>query len=85
MSKEPKWTPAPWWVEAETGDVVAKDGDWEICTFSRCDSHLEYDAHLIAAAPEMAALLLDILINYEAGEIVDREIETVLAKARGEA
>ena len=42
------------------------------------------NAHLIASAPDMYELLQDILTNYQCGDIIDRQIEEVLAKARGE-
>lgn len=43
------------------------------------------NAHLIAAAPDMYEMLNDILCNYEVDEEVDKRIEKVLAKARGES
>ena len=38
-------------------------------------------AQLVAAAPDMARLLLSLLRNYECGTKVDAQIETVLKKA----
>lgn len=92
MSKETNWTPGPWWIEGETGDVVAKDGDWEICTFSRCDSQLDHDAHLIAEAPELYAALSELLKLHDnevftksAWDAAMESARVALAKARGES
>lgn len=48
--------------------------------------HIESDAHLIAAAPEMYAML-DMLVDNDGINdcSIDREVESLLAKARGES
>ena len=82
-----KFTPGPWWVEPETGDVVAKDGDWEVCTFSRSDSKQEHDTNLIAAAPELYSALEEVIDLYASdidGYDHDR-YNALLKKARGES
>ena len=42
------------------------------------------NAHLIAAAPDMYGLLVDILENHEVDRFIDAEIYDLLKKARGE-
>ncbi|ARM83941.1 hypothetical protein [Marinobacter salarius] len=62
------------------------------CVFAAVNGHVyrsnsqeDHDtAKLVAAAPDMYSLLSDILKNYECGDIVDQEIQSVLARARGE-
>lgn len=85
---ELKATPGPWWIEPETGDVVAKDGDWEICTFSRSDESQEADANLISVANKLyyaleetnRHLIGELGINHPLVK-ANREL---LAEARGE-
>lgn len=87
-----KWTPAPWWIEPETGDIVAKDGDWEICTFSRSDNNWQADSHLIAAAPGLYEALEELIemcerqpdFNDDLDGMQIERCKAALAKARGE-
>ena len=65
MSGENKWTPGPWWIEDGTGDIVAKDGYWEICTFTRDDEDYEADSNLISAAPDLYDELENLLSSYK--------------------
>ena len=86
-----KFTPGPWMAEAEnvhTGCVATCHGDadtWFEVWSENWEGGIdqEANANLIAAAPDMYALLKDILENYECGDIVDQEIQEVLAKAEG--
>lgn len=96
--KEPhdtQWTHAPWWVDDETGDVVAKDGDWEICTFNREDDNREADTNLIVAAPDLyeaLEALEEMASKCDDGQYMDyagagrifEDARKALAKARGE-
>jgi hypothetical protein len=56
-----KFTEGPWSVEKKTGDVVAEDGDFEICTFTRSDDiQQREDSFLIAAAPDLYAKVVEL-------------------------
>lgn len=59
-----KFTEGPWWVEPETGDIVAKDGDWEICTFSRDDETHDTDRALIVSSKKLYEALEQIADFY---------------------
>lgn len=89
-----RWTPGSWWIEAETGDVVAKDGDWEICTFSRSDMNHEHDTNLISAAPDLVEALEGLLASIGGGDkqcghdftcvCAEDKAKAALAKAYGD-
>lgn len=87
-----KWTKGPWEIErfsdgeiAIVGDIRQVGDDEEHCThvveFQRMQ---EANAHLIAAAPEMCALLEFISTATSSGKDFAPEINALLAKARGE-
>jgi hypothetical protein len=86
---EPKFTKGPWKLFSEKGDIVStKTGDlivkWD--AYHTEEQQLA-DSALIAAAPEMYALLLDILTDYQCmpnPAVMAGKIEAVLKKARGE-
>ena len=86
---EPKFTKGPWKlfnakgdiVSTETGDIIIRWDD------SHTDDQQIADARLIAAAPEMYDLLLDIVTDYQCmpnPAVMADKIEAVLKKARGE-
>ena len=65
------------------------DGDDGAAWFATVDEAGEEGLHdadraLIAAAPAMFELFIDLLDNYECGPEVDRKIDAIVAKARGE-
>ena len=85
-------TPAPWTIE-EYGDdetpnlVIHKDSETRICFMATPGSHgdpaiIEANAHLIAAAPEMFALLKRMATSYQ-GYIPDfvEAVHSVIDKA----
>ena len=86
------WTEGEWWIEEETGDIVAKDGDWEICTFSRSDEHLDADRVLIKTAPKLYEALSNLLeeldntpeIDLSSWGISTHDARAALTEARGE-
>lgn len=71
------------WLLAKVADTTQvhilkaakQDMDWNV---------FEANAALIAAAPEMYAMLETLLNDYEEGSIVHGQISALLAKARGE-
>ncbi len=93
---KPKFTPGPWRIQdkweirgvnngVKGYEPVERDG--VICTINSWLLQGDANAALIAAAPEMYELLDDIRANYQAMPNpveVERRIEAVLAKARGE-
>lgn len=62
-----KWIPGPWWVESDADEEVegtlyichegTDSPDTTICAFEGYDKDDEANAHLIAAAPEMAGYI----------------------------
>lgn len=97
---EPKFTKGPWYAYShdfkdcldeyytEWG-VSSSKTKRSICTMLGVDSEDEINANasLIAAAPEMYDLLLDIVTDYQCmpnPAVMANKIETVLKKARGE-
>ena len=90
---KPNWTEGEWWIEEETGDIVAKDGDWEICTFDRSDQCLDADRVLIKTAPKLYKALVKLVDRVEQmqydhntcdGDMVLDDVHSILAEARGE-
>jgi hypothetical protein len=102
------WTKGPWWFEADTDEdnegafYVCHEGtscpETTICAFEGYEEHDEANAHLIAAAPEMYALLNSIKdellykLSFDEtsgiGSIAEgfgQAINDLLKKARGEA
>jgi len=83
-----KFTKGPWEVDNGariycddlTGSIVAEACGFEFV--SRCKEEEIANAHLIAAAPEMYAMLDD--LRQYVGDESREEIEELLAKARGE-
>lgn len=95
--RKEKFTPGSWLAHTERdySAVYADSGNIEVCY---CDTQMEDDdnhtvaanAHLIAAAPEMYALLNNILNDLETdggislNDNAANDIRGLLAKARGE-
>ena len=97
MTDQPKWTPGPWRVlNDEAIKVASSDGSLATVTHihlrgRRDTSEVEANAHLIAAAPDMAEALekaLNFITNTESemGETLPcgDAARAALAKARGE-
>ena len=89
---EPKFTESPWEVNT-TEDELWGDDVWYLVEYNSViakdetiasDISSKANAALIAAAPEMYAMLETLLIDYEEGSIVHGQISALLAKARGE-
>lgn len=95
-----KWTPGPWVVgdcamavivEGSGGRVgyPAKSGTIaSICDGEYIENTNKYDAHLIAAAPELYDALERLVAHVECGGAANADIEVALdalAKARGES
>ena len=90
---KPKFRKGPWRVYDCRGydetshefSVVDKEG-WNIADVTDMIESEENKANaaLIAAAPEMYAMLETLLNDYEEGSIVHGQISALLAKARGE-
>ena len=70
-------TQGPWKIDEDRGgDIcIIAANEWEVCTV--WEDPNQYDARLIAAAPE----LLKCLMDYEAK--TETEIQAVIAKATG--
>lgn len=89
---ESKHTPGPWSVDPDDREgmewnihIVAKDDrDMRIC-FMASNGPVEANAHLIAAAPDMLAILQRIAVSYP-GYIPDfiEGVYAVIDKATGE-
>jgi hypothetical protein len=86
----PQFTSGPWHVSEKQPTVVGNkekavckcELDWNLGANER-----KANAALIAAAPEMYALLLDIVTDYQCmpnPAVMADKIEAVLKKARGE-
>lgn len=86
----PQFTSGPWHVSENQPTVVGNkekavckcEIDWDLGANER-----KANASLIAAAPEMYALLLDIVTDYQCmpnPAVMADKIEAVLKKARGE-
>ena len=59
MTDQPKWTPGPWAVNLEDGEVYAPDGEVDpqisyVLGENTEPEQYQADCHLIAAAPTMA-------------------------------
>ncbi len=84
------------WVVDNAGDVIIKGSDGGVSFPARdgtiasindgeyIENDNEHDAHLIAAAPDMYAMLKNVFDNYETDTHLDNQITVLLAKARGE-
>ncbi|MCB0219246.1 MAG: hypothetical protein KDH09_06080 [Chrysiogenetes bacterium] len=97
MTKTP-WTPGPWRVEFDPGNMM--EFDWYVAALDQTTVAAMYlnasqgdggasgesNAHLIAAAPEMAELLQEALDDISAANTIGWEdrVHAVLAKARWE-
>ena len=82
---EAKFTNGEWRVEPfVNGNAyeIAHNDDGEVIAEYVYDLP---DAHLIAAAPEMYAMLEKIVSPYGREDVSDEQIENLLSKARGEA
>ncbi len=86
MSKT-QFTAGPWHVTEYMSDYVIDGADgFDVCNVINNDDIDRHNANLIAAAPEMYAMLEKLsmqLTAINAHKAVD-EIERLLAKARGE-
>lgn len=81
---EAKFTKGQWYVEKESGMVVSTHDKTEICEYHPTgDYEFEANANLIAAAPEMYAMLETAVGMFSGTEFASRA-EKLLAKARGE-
>lgn len=82
---EPKFTPGPWHIE-DMWHILDKSGYMIASTSQRQDEEETANAQLIAAAPDMYALLEEIA-SYEELHVNTfvPAIRELLAKARGEA
>ena len=61
MTDQPQWTPGPWAVNLEDGEVYAPDGEVDpqiayVLGENTEPEQYQADCHLIAAAPEMAGV-----------------------------
>lgn len=91
MSKT-KFTQGPWEVNTTYDELWGNDVWYQTEYHSvqangdtiASDVSCKADAALIAAAPEMYAMLETLLNDYEEGSIVHGQISALLAKARGE-
>ena len=77
------------WVTRLVGDkfaVMTYDTGYGICETTMSDDTDKANAHLIAAAPKMYAMLDELKSSmYESGmKVAARKIEKLLAEARGE-
>jgi hypothetical protein len=77
------WTPGPWTVAEEDGDTLAITPIAVHAPFAYLGLDRHDDARLIAAAPEMAALLMA-PGTYPDYEWVEQR-DALLARIRGEA
>jgi hypothetical protein len=99
MNNHTNFTKGPWLKESEqvTGGYLVKPEGWSrgVCTVTQRDAHpingmgITWDeasanASLISCAPEMYYLLNKLQIEGGLGIARHREIERLLAKARGE-
>lgn len=64
--------------------VLRKDTGYGICTTTLKENADLANAHLIAAAPEMYKLLVQLQVEGGLGVARHRQIDRALAKARGE-
>ena len=92
---EPKFTKGPWKVLNNLSysdrkyhyQILTRDAGLWVANTEDCDSEEEEaNAALISAAPEMYALLLDIVTDYQCmpnPAVMADKIEAVLKKARG--
>lgn len=91
---EPKFTKGPWRILNSTDyddrqfyyHILNMEG-YNVANVEDCEECEEANAQLIAAAPDMYALLLDILTDYQCmpnPAVMADKIEAVLKKARGE-
>lgn len=83
-----RFTKGPWGLDFDYSSVinVISENELEGSPFV-CDTQHEPDAHLIAAAPEMYAMLEEIMINTTSTGGEDwfyDDVKELLAKARGE-
>ena len=87
--KEAKFTKGPWVARGSTPSRIygmqRSDKEVIVAATGSVVENSGANANLIAAAPEMYEMLADFLNNHEFGSYVDKEIEQLLAKARGEA
>ncbi len=85
-----KFTKGDWSIRQsplKTSFVVVPENRFQNDEFSLaiCNgTDKQANAQLIAAAPDMYAMLNDILKNHECGDVIDIKIYELLKKARGE-
>ena len=77
------WTPGPW--TADSGTVWKPTGDGDKFAFVITATTTDADRRLIAAAPEMAALLADLVKVRRVDDYLNRNARALLARIRGEA
>ena len=94
MTDQPKWTPGPWRYDRTNGSpttgehMIAGAKPGYLAEVRDCGSgDVRTNAHLIAAAPDMAEALDGLLGLLDAGSLYEPQAyaaRTALAKARGE-
>ena len=94
MTDQPKWTPGPWRYDRTNGSpttgehMIAGAKPGYLAEVRDCGSgDVRANAHLIAAAPDMAEALDGLLGLLDAGSLYEPQAyaaRTALAKARGE-
>lgn len=80
-----QFTKGPW---LNNGRIIYRGADF-IATASKTDianfTEVEANAALIACAPEMYEMLQKLRANYNFSEYCEAEVDSLLAKARGES
>ena len=94
MTDQPKWTPGPWRYDRTNGSpttgehMIAGAKPGYLAEVRDCGSgDVRANAHLIAAAPDMAEALDGLLGLLDAGSLYEPQAyaaRAALAKARGE-
>lgn len=77
-------TPGNWYVR---GNEVLKDiGDraWPIAQITNWSEETSYNAHLIAAAPEMLEILIELYDRYGDDDPLLHRTANIIQKAKGE-
>lgn len=82
---EVEFTKGEWCIRLVDGKfaIMRHDTGYGICSTVMCDDTDKANSHLIAAAPEMYAML-EILSDCDENQMHRLEINKLLAKARGE-
>ena len=83
---EAKFTKGDWCIRLIDGKfaIMRHDTGYGICSTVMCDDTDKANAHLIAAAPSMYAMLQELLDGGSLHRMDAKSISDLLAKARGE-